>query len=51
VVRASAPRVLTSRQRWDAACVRLVDAVMAGDREAARVAYAEALVLIPAVRS
>lgn len=46
-----AVRALTPRERWDAACGRLVDAVMAGDREAALVAYAEALVLMPDVRS
>jgi hypothetical protein len=46
-----ASRVLTARQRWDGACGRLVDAVMVGDREAALVAYAEAMVLIPEVRS
>lgn len=44
-------RLVTPRERWDAACERLVDAVMVDDREAALVAYAEALVLIPDVRS
>lgn len=43
-------RLPSPRERWDAACARLVDAVMADDRDAARVAFAEALVLIPDVR-
>lgn len=40
------PNPPTTRQQWDQACARFVDAVMTDQPDAAHVAYAEALVFL-----